>query len=136
MRWSILSQRLGFIEVNATELRTFESSIVIASRMLAMIARLSVRTNLFKKFRPNPVQIWWSYGFCDSYAQSIGALEDGDHFLFISVVLENVYGKRGQEYFAEVFAAPERFSQAMSEGGTAHFQWRDTGSIPLMPHHS
>ena len=136
MRWSILSRRLGFIEVNAAELRAFESSIDIASKMLAMISRLSVRRNIFKQLRPSPVQIWWSYGFCDSYAQSIGTLDDRHHFLFISVVLENVYGNRGHQYSAEVFAAPDRFSQAMSGGGTAHLQWKDNGKAPLMPHHS
>ncbi|MEQ8743754.1 hypothetical protein [Parasphingorhabdus sp.] len=119
--------------MNAEDFEVFERSIGIASKTLSIAAMISVKRNYFRKLKPDRSQIGWSYGFCDSYAQTIGLVEDNHFITFISCIFENVYGKSGLKYFKDVALLPDNFSKWMLEGGNAHLNWVHEGKSPLMP---
>jgi hypothetical protein len=111
----------------------FLKSVEIAANTLSLCAMLSVKKGWFGKLTPTKNQVGWSYGFCDGYAQSISLECDEDFILFISFVFENVFGKRGLDYFRQVALSQPAYTEFIFQGGSAHHAWVSEGKPPLMP---
>ncbi|MBS0477863.1 MAG: hypothetical protein JSR79_01005 [Proteobacteria bacterium] len=116
-----------------TDAANFAKSVSLCSETLAMTSMLSQQKDWLGRPKLSNEQKGWAFGFCDGWAQCIGLGDDEEFILFISLVFERVWNKRGLDFFREILNDQHKFGHAIMTGGNAHHAWASDNKPLLMP---